>query len=114
MVAATLATAPFVGPGLTDQDLPADFAIEDGHHYRQASPEPNAGYAVFNGRRPRWDAYRLFGGPHVLGYPVSLPYAREGLAVQAFSHGAIQSPFQGVSLAPANVLELLDAAGYAR
>lgn len=114
MVAATLATAPFVGPGLTDEDLPADFAIEDGHHYRQASPEPNTGFAVFNGRRPWWDTYRRAGGPQVLGYPVSLPYARDGLAVQAFSHGAIQSPFQGVNLAPANVLELLDAAGYTR
>lgn len=114
MVAATLATAPFVGPGLTDQDLPADFAIEDGHHYRQASPEPNTGFAVFNGRRPWWDTYRRAGGPQVLGYPVSLPYARDGLAVQAFSHGAIQSPFQGVNLAPANVLEWLDAAGHTR
>ena len=114
MVAATLATAPFVGPGLTDEDLPADFAIEDGHHYRQASPEPNTGFAVFNGRRPWWDTYRRAGGSQVLGYPVSLPYARDGLAVQAFSHGAIQSPYQGVNLAPANVLELLDSAGYTR
>ena len=109
-----LATAPFVGPGTSDADLPVDFAIANGHHYRQASPEPNTGFAVFNGRRPWWDTYRRTGGPQVLGYPVSLPYARDGLAVQAFSHGAIQSPFQSVNLAPANVLELLDAAGYTR
>ena len=114
MVAGTLATAPFVGPGLTDDDLPADFAIENGHHFRQASPELNAGFAVFNGRRPWWDVYRRAGGPQVLGYPISLPYARDGLAIQAFSHGAIQAPFRGVNLVPANVLELLDAAGFAR
>ena len=49
----------------------------------------------------------------MLGYPISLPYARAGLAIQAFSHGAIQSPFHSADLAPANVLDLLDAAGYA-
>lgn len=113
IVAGTLATAPFVAPGLTDEDLPRDFAIENGHHYRQASPEANAGFAVFNGRRPWWDTYRRAGGPAVLGYPVSLPYARDGLAFQLFSHGAIQSPVQSADLAPSNVLELLDAAGYA-
>ena len=113
-MAGTLATAPFVGPGLSDEDLPLDFAIENGHHFRQASPEPNAGFSVFNGRRPWWDVYRRAGGPHVLGYPISLPYAREGLAVQAFSHGAIQSPFRSANLAPANVLEMLDRAGLAR
>ncbi|MYA60134.1 MAG: serine hydrolase [Chloroflexi bacterium] len=108
-----LAAAPFVGPGSSDADLPVDFAIENGHHYRQASPEPNAGFAVFNGRRPWWDVYRRAGGPHVVGYPISLPYARDGLVVQAFSYEAIQAPFHGANLAPANVLELLDAAGYA-
>ncbi|MCY3748531.1 MAG: class A beta-lactamase-related serine hydrolase [Chloroflexi bacterium] len=112
LVAGTLATAPFVGPELTAEDLPPDFAIENGHHYRQGSPEPDAGFAVFNGRRPWWDVYRRAGGPQVLGYPISLPYARDGLAVQAFSHGAIQSPFHGANLAPANVLDQLDAAGY--
>lgn len=111
--AGTLATAPFVGPGLTDEDLPPDFAIENGHHFRQASPVPDAGFAVFNGRRPWWDVYLRAGGPHVLGYPISLPYAHDGLAVQVFSHGAIQAPFHSVNLAAANVLELLDAAGYA-
>ena len=111
--AGALATAPIVGPGSGDADLPADFAIENGHHYRQASPEQNAGFPVFNGRRPWWDVYRRAGGPHVLGYPISLPYARNGQVLQAFSHEAIQSPIRGVNLAPANVLELLDAAGYA-
>ena len=114
IVAGTLATAPFVGPGLTNDDLPPDFAIENGHHFRQASPESNAGYGVFNGRRPWWDAYRRAGGPQVMGYPISLPYARDGLAIQAFSHGGLQSPIHGVNLAPANVLELLDTAGFAR
>lgn len=114
IVAGTLATAPFVGLGLTEDDLPPDFAIENGHHYRQASPEPDAGFAVFNGRRPWWDTYRRAGGPAVLGYPISLPYLLNGLTIQAFGQGAIQSPFHGVSLAPANVLELLDAAGHAR
>ena len=113
IAAGALATAPFVAPGLTESDLPADFAIENGHHYRQASPEPNAGFAVFNGRRPWWDSYRQAGGPAILGYPISLPYARDGQALQLFSRGAIQSPFHGVDLAPANVLELLDAVGYA-
>lgn len=113
VVAGTLAASPFVAPGLTDEDLPPDFAIEDGHHYRQASPRPDAGFAVFNGRRPWWNTYRRAGGPAVLGYPISLPYARAGLAIQLFSHGAVQSPFHGANLAPANVLELLDAAGYA-
>ncbi len=113
LVAGTLAAAPIVGPGLTDEDLPLDFAIENGHHYRQASPDPDAGFAVFNGRRPWWDTYRRAGGPGVLGYPISLPYARGGIAIQLFSHGAIQSPVQSANLAPSNVLELLDAAGYA-
>ncbi len=114
IVAGTLAAAPFVGPGLTDEDVPQDFAIENGHHFRQASPAPDAGFAVFNGRRPWWDVYRSVGGPHVLGYPVSLPFGRDGLAIQAFTHGAIQSPRRDVNLAPANVLELLDAAGHTR
>ena len=113
VAAGALAAAPFVGPGLTDTDLPPDFAIENGHHYRQASPRPDAGFPVFNGRRPWWDAYRRAGGPDVLGYPISLPYARDGLVVQAFSRGALQTPFPSANLAPANVLELLDAAGYA-
>lgn len=114
VAAGALATAPFVGPGLNENDLPPDFAIENGHHYRQASPEPDAGFAVFNGRRPWWDTYRRAGGPAVLGYPISLPYARNGLVLQAFSHGAIQSPFHRVNLASANVLELIDAAGHTR
>ena len=113
LAAGTLAAAPFVGSGLTHEDLPPDFAIENGHHFRQASPELNAGFPVINGRRPWWNAYRRAGGPYVLGYPISLPYARDGLAVQAFTHGALQSPFHRVRLAPANVLEQLDAAGYA-
>ncbi len=113
VAAGALTAAPFVGPGLTDEDLPPDFAIESGHHFRQASPAPNAGFAVFNGRRSWWDTYRRAGGPEVLGYPISLPYARGGLAIQLFSHGAIQSPFQSADLAPANLLELLDAAGHA-
>ena len=113
MAGGALATAPFVGPGLSEADLPSDFAIENGHHFRQASPEPDAGFAVFNGRRPWWDVYRRSGGPDVLGYPISLPYARGGLAIQLFSHGGIQSPFHSVDLSPANVLDLLDAAGYA-
>ena len=103
-----------MGPGLTDEDLPADFAIENGHHFRQASPESNAGYGVLNGRRPWWDSYRRAGGPQVMGYPISLPYARDGLTVQAFSYGGLQSPIHDVNLAPANVLELLDTAGFAR
>jgi beta-lactamase class A len=114
IVAGTLASAPFVGPGLSDDDLPQDFAIENGHHFRQGSPAPDAGFAVFNGRRPWWDFYRRAGGPQVLGYPVSLPYARDGLTIQAFSHGAIQAPRQAVNLAPANVLGILDTAGYTR
>jgi len=114
VAAGALATAPFVGPSLTEDDLPSDFAIENGHHYRQASPEPDAGFAVFNGRRSWWDTYRRAGGPAVLGFPISLPYARNGLALQAFSHGAIQAPFVEVNLAPANVLEVLDAAGHTR
>ena len=110
--AGALASAPFVGPGLTD-DLPSDFAIENGHHFRQGSPEPDAGFAVFNGRRPWWDVYRRAGGPDVLGHPISLPYLRGGLVIQAFSHGALQAPFLSRNLAPANLLDLLDAAGYA-
>lgn len=113
VTAGALATVPFVGPDLTNTDLPLDFAIENGHHYRQASPQPNAGFTVFNGRRPWWDVYRRAGGPDVLGYPISQPYARDGLAIQAFSHGAIQSPFHSADLAPANLLELLDRAGHA-
>ena len=113
MAAGALATAPFVGPGLSEADLPSDFAIENGHHFRQASPEPAGGFAVFNGRRPWWDVYRRAGGPDVLGYPISLPYARGGLVIQLFSHGGIQSPFHSVDLSPANLLDLLDAAGYA-
>ena len=113
LAAGALAPAPLVGSGPTSADLPPDFAIENGHHFRQASPEPDAGFAVFNGRRPWWDVYRRAGGPQILGYPISQPYARGGLVMQAFSHGALQAPFHGMNPAPANVMELLDAAGYA-
>lgn len=111
--AAALAAAPLVEPIPGDPDLPPDFAIENGRHFRQASPEPDAGFSVVNGRRPWWDTYRRAGGPHVLGYPISLPYARDRLVTQVFSHGALQSPLLSANLAPANLFQLLDAAGYA-
>ena len=94
-------------------DLPDDFAVEDGHHYRQASGVADAGYEVRNLPNARWwDAFRRLGGIDAMGYPIGHPYAREGFTYQPFQRGLLQwSEALGI-VRPANVLEVMDQSGF--
>ena len=95
------------------RDLPDDFAVEQGHHYRQASGVADAGYEVRNlANAPWWDAFRRLGGIDAMGYPIGHPYAREGFTHQPFQRGLLQwSEALGI-VRPANALEVLDQSDF--
>ena len=106
---------PYPALGATPlADLPLDFDVADGHHYRQAAGVEGAGYEVRNAGPVRWwDAYRRLGGPAMLGYPVARPYRGDGFHYQALQLGLLQSSDGESPVQPANVLEMLDRAGLA-
>ncbi len=94
-------------------DLPDDFAVEEGHHYRQASGAADAGYEARNLTNARWwDAFRRLGATGAMGYPIGRPYAHEGFTYQPFQRALLQWSEAAGTVRPANVLEMLDQAGF--
>ena len=95
-------------------DEPADYALPDGHFYRQgaASASPIAGYAVTGAM---WRALEMAGGVPALGFPISRPWRdAEGRTSQVFQRGILQVAVVGgrqMRGELANVLDLLSAAG---
>ena len=93
-------------------DLPDNFAVEEGHHYQQASGILGSGYEVRDFEKVRWwSAFRRLGGIDTLGYPIGHPYVREGFTYQPFQRGLLQ--WAGVlrEVRLSNALEVLDQAG---
>ena len=95
-----------------DADIPLDFEVADGHHYRQATGTEAGGYEVRNlGPLRWWDIFRRLGGPGILGYPVSRLYRRDGFALQLLQFGLLQASGDAGGIEPANLLQILDRAG---
>ncbi|MGI5835127.1 MAG: hypothetical protein ACOX87_01375, partial [Chloroflexota bacterium] len=72
-----------------------DYDIIGGHFYTQTNGHPlgtsTTGYSVTNEDGiPFWDAYQQFGGPIVLGYPVSRRFMYDGFVTQAMQKVVFQ------------------------
>ncbi len=71
-----------------------DSAIPNGHFYKQANGQGgagDAGYSVTNdGGIPFWDAFQQYGGPLVLGYPVTNRFTYDGFVTQALQKAVFQ------------------------
>ncbi|MHB1162699.1 MAG: hypothetical protein ACYC3V_20550, partial [Chloroflexota bacterium] len=84
-----LATPASAAPGDLDYDIPG------GHFFTQTNGSPlgsgPTGYAVTNDDGiPFWDAFQQFGGPHVLGYPVTQRFVYDGFVTQAMQKAVFQ------------------------
>ena len=94
-------------------DSVKDFAVEGGRHYTQGFAGSGAGYDVRNRGLARWwDAFRRLGGAEILGHPLSRPFAAGGFEYQLFRYGLLQWWVASSRLVPANVMEVIDEAGY--
>ncbi len=76
LLSSALLLPVFAGNSVALADSPADYAISQGHFYRQGTPsiqsQPNAGYAITDeGGIPFWSEFQRLGGVDALGYPVS-------------------------------------------
>ncbi len=84
-----LASSASAAPG----DL--DYNISNGHFYTQANGSPlgtaPTGYSITNDDGVTfWDAYQQFGGPDVLGYPVTQRFMYDGFVTQAMQKVVFQ------------------------
>ena len=112
MLAALWAAPAPLSAAAEEPPPPQDFGIAGGHHYTQASNAAAAGFEVLNDSGAAWwNAYRRFGGPPALGYPIGAPFALHGFDYQPFQRGLLQSSPSAGAPRPANVLEMLDQAG---
>lgn len=102
-----------------------DRAIPGGRFYQQANGAGGAGtsgYSVVDGGLdgrnqpiPFFTAYQAFGGPEVLGYPISFRFrftAQDGFVYQAFQNGLLQWDPVSREVRLANLMDLLSAAGF--
>lgn len=72
-----------------------DYDIPNGHFYTQANGSPlgtaPTGYSVTNDNGvPFWDAFQQYGGPYVLGYPVTGRFMYDGFVTQAMQKVVFQ------------------------
>ena len=72
-----------------------DYDIPNGHFYTQTNGQPlgtsPTGYSVTNDDGiPFWDAYQRYGGPYVLGYPVTSRFTYDGFVTQAMQKAVFQ------------------------
>lgn len=93
----------------------ADFALPNGHFYRQANGQGGAGatgYAITDDAgQGFWTSFQRLGGVAVLGYPASRRYAQGGFTYQATQREVLQwNPAAG-GVVFANVFDELAAAG---
>jgi hypothetical protein len=92
-IAVSIATA--LPPSTAMADSSPDYAVPLGHFYTQANgyaaDTSNAGFAITDDDDvPFWIAYQQFGGPDVLGYPISRRYVWEGYTCQATQRAVMQ------------------------
>ena len=76
-------------PGSLDYDIP------NGHFFTQANGHPLGtdpmGFAITNDDGiPFWDAFKAFGGEHVVGYPVTNRFVYDGFVTQAMQKMVFQ------------------------
>jgi len=92
-----------------------DFALINGHFYRQANGQGGAGqtgYAISDdGGMPFWTDFQQVGGVNAIGYPASQRYVQGGFTYQVTQREVLQwNPAAGHVLF-ANVFDQLAAAG---
>ncbi|HEX9016185.1 MAG TPA: hypothetical protein VF960_09350 [Chloroflexota bacterium] len=78
-----------------DQASGLDYDITNGHFYTQANGSPlgtaASGYGVTNDDGVMfWDAYKAFGGPYVVGYPVTGRFTYDGFTTQVMQKMVFQ------------------------
>ncbi len=115
-------TGPVITPGQPPAGS-ADFALSNGWFYKQANGQGgqgNKGYAVVDGGSDGsatvtlWTAFRNFGGPDKLGYPISRRFrnqANDTFQYQAFQKGIIQWDSVSHSAQLLNLMDVLHDAG---
>jgi len=96
-VAVLLAALPllFLSPATGSAQQALDYDVTNGHFYTQADGAPlgtsPVGYAITNDDGvPFWDAYQKYGGPYVLGYPVTGRFVYDGFVTQAMQKAVFQ------------------------
>lgn len=121
---APLPAALAAPPATAEMELPPDYPIAAGHFYTQAGGvapgvlgASGLGFALTDDAQgPFWSAFRRYGGPRVLGYPISSRYAPDGgldgtFVYQATQRGLLQADTRTGEVGLANVLDLLSAPG---
>ncbi|MGI8912711.1 MAG: hypothetical protein ACR2JY_02790 [Chloroflexota bacterium] len=110
----TPASAPTPAPTPVQPGVP-DFALANGHFYRQANGQGGAGqtgYAISDdGGMAFWTDFQQAGGVNSIGYPASQRYGQAGFTYQVTQREVLQwNPAAGRVLF-ANVFDQLAAAG---
>ncbi len=115
-------TGPAAAPGQPSAGT-VDFALSNGWFYKQANGQSGAGdrgFAVVDAGSDgsatiaMWSAYKSFGGPEKLGYPISRRYREQPndtFYYQAFQKGVIQWDSVSHSARLVNLMDILHDAG---
>src|SRR5919199_4208176 len=102
-------------PSPTAQADPPDFAIPNGHFFKQANGSNGSGEAGFavtdEDRIPFWNVYQRLGGPDEIGYPISQRFVWNGFVSQAFQRAILQWNQQTQTVIFVNVFDELSRAG---
>ncbi len=123
LVAMLVLAGPGGVPVVLAQDL--DRPVPGGRFYQQANGAGGAGTSGFsvvdggvddrNQPIPFYSAYQTFGGPAVLGYPISFRFRfapADGFVYQAFQNGLLQWDPVTREVRLANLMDMLSAAGF--
>jgi hypothetical protein len=87
-----------------------DQPIIGGRFYTQGSGKANLGYGVVDdANAPMFTTYQSFGGPAVLGYPISRRFTYNGAITQVFQRHVLSAQPDGVQLVA--TFDLLSASG---
>ncbi|HEX9016139.1 MAG TPA: hypothetical protein VF960_09110, partial [Chloroflexota bacterium] len=94
LLSLALSVASSISP-VAAADSPLDYDVAGGHFYTQTNGSPlgsaSSGYSVTNdGGVAFWDAYQAYGGPAILGYPVSSRFSYDGFVTQAMQKAVLQ------------------------
>src|SRR5262245_28984569 len=106
-IAAMLLT-PLAVPGAHAQE--GDVPLISGRFYTQAVGRPGLGFAVVDDEYAQFfSALAAFGGPEVIGYPISRRFVSGDLVTQVFQRQVMQMAPEGVVLLP--TLDVLSSIG---
>lgn len=97
-------------------DSPLDYATDKGHFYTQANGFPigqsSSGFEISDdGGVPFWREFRMLGGVHVLGYPISRRFEWDGFVCQATQRAVLQWDPGRRQVQLVNVLDDLSSRG---